>query len=98
MDWHRFGDWIDLSDDGNTLVTYGDDGVYVLERQGTTWQPSQMLVQSNPETDSNWYSSPAFGRALSISGDGFTVAIRWPEESSKVTCMEWVQFICIKYS
>lgn len=91
FDWHRFGTAIDLSDDGNTLVANGDDGVYILERQSSIWQPTQRLVQSNPQSDSSWYASPNFGAALSISGDGSTVAISWPEESSAATGIQGYQ-------
>jgi len=83
--WHLFGDPIDLSDDGNTLVAYGNSGVYVLERQSSNWKVTQHLVQSNPGSDSNWYGSPNFGTTLSISGDGSTVASSWQEESSAST-------------
>jgi len=90
-DWHVFGDAIDLSDDGNTLVASGVNGVYVLERQGSIWQPTQRLLQSNPQSDSDWYNSAGFGAALSVSGDGSTVAISWPEESSASTGVQGYQ-------
>jgi len=88
--WRRFGEAIDLSDDGDTLVAKSDNDVYVLERQNSIWQPTQRLVQSNLPSEDTYYP-PGFGAALSISGDGSTVAISWPQESSASTGVQGYQ-------
>jgi len=61
-----------------------------LERQNSIWQPTQRLVQSNLPSEDTYYP-PGFGAALSISGDGSTVAISWPQESSASTGVQGYQ-------
>ena len=51
-------------------------GVYVFERTGGTWTQSAYLKSSNDE------GSDFFGAAVAISGDGGTIAIGEPGESS----------------
>ncbi|MFS1526412.1 histidine kinase [Microbulbifer sp. 2304DJ12-6] len=93
----RFGRSISLSDDGNTLAVgaYGDnsdavgiDGdqsnysaffsgaVYVFSRTGASWAQQTYIKASN--TDEN----DLFGRWVSLSGDGNTLAVGAPREGS----------------
>ncbi|WP_299947380.1 FG-GAP repeat protein [uncultured Microbulbifer sp.] len=93
----RFGRSVSLSDDGNTLAVgaYGDnsdavgiDGdqsnysaffsgaVYVFSRTGASWAQQTYIKASN--TDEN----DLFGRWVSLSGDGNTLAVGAPREGS----------------
>ena len=93
------GGSLDLSSDGNTLVVGASDedsstrgsvrnnlvrgsgAAYVFIRNTTgTWSQQNFLKASNID------ENDAFGRSVSISGDGFTLAIAAPrEESNAIT-------------
>lgn len=71
-----FGHAVSISDDGLTAVAgaYGDDGfgifsgsAYVYRYNGLTWEETKLHASD----DSN---SSQFGRFISISGDGLTIA------------------------
>lgn len=89
-DSDRFGRSVSLSDDGNTLAAgannerSADDGingnqadnsalsagaVYVFSRSGTTWSQQAYVKASNSE------ASDQFGRSVSLSGNGNTLAV-----------------------
>lgn len=94
-----FGSSIAISRDGSTLAigafgeaskgaggtAPGDDdapsagAVYVYVRVGMAWQPRAYLKPSNPD------SGDQFGFSLALSGDGATLAIGAPGESSAGT-------------
>jgi len=94
-----FGRAISLSDDGNTLAvgavaedssatgiggaeTNGADGsgaVYVFTRSGSTWAQQEYLKASNTEAGDD------FGRAVSLSDDGNTLAVGATAEDSSAT-------------
>ena len=78
-----FGRALALSTDGSTLAVGapGEDGsatdsgaVYVFTRSGTTWTQQQRLKAAQPD------ASDAFGTAVSLSGDGGTLAASAPGE------------------
>jgi hypothetical protein len=78
-----FGRALALSTDGSTLAVGapGDDGtatdsgaVYVFTRSGTTWTQQQRLKAAQPD------ASDAFGTAVSLAGDGATLAASAPGE------------------
>ena len=74
-----FGASVSLSSDGNTLAVaayyedpdgLGDAGsAYVFTRSGSTWTEEQKLTASDKGAGDN------FGRSLSLSSDGSTIAI-----------------------
>ncbi len=82
VDSDEFGNAIDLSDDGNTLVVgsamadtaTGYDGgcAYVFRRSGTTWTQRAKIIPSEA------VNSSYFGVSVAVSGDGSTVAIGSP--------------------
>jgi FG-GAP repeat protein len=95
-DQHRFGESLSLSGDGNTLVvgapnenggSTGVDGdktntngthsgaAYVFVRNGTQWTEQTYLKASNT------VYPMSFGRSVSISRDGSTIAVGAPDES-----------------
>jgi hypothetical protein len=84
-----FGASLSLSADGDTLAVgaWGEDGIasgsgaaYIFARTDTgTWQPKDYLKASNAG------SSDAFGLALSLSGDGNTLAVSAPYEAGNAT-------------
>ena len=79
-----FGSMVALSSDGNTLAVGaewedGDDdpaeaagAVYVFARTGTQWSQSAHFTPSKAE------SHDSFGRSLTLSGDGRTLAVGAP--------------------
>jgi hypothetical protein len=78
-----FGRALALSTDGSTLAVGapGEDGtatdsgaVYVFTRSGTTWTQQQRLKAAQPD------ASDAFGTAVSLAGDGGTLAVSAPGE------------------
>lgn len=96
----EFGSSLALSADGNTLVVgapleasngvgvnpaQGNDlkpasgAVYVFSRVGSTWTQSAYLKASNSNTDDT------FGSSVALSGDGNTLAVGAPSESSDGT-------------
>lgn len=95
----HFGKTLSLSDDGNTLAVgaYREHGsnsgingdqssgtrlsgaVYVFKRSGTEWSQQAYIKASN-----TGYSD-YFGFALSLSGDGNSLAVGAPEEDSNAT-------------
>ncbi|MFG1489850.1 hypothetical protein ABMA58_11430, partial [Oceanospirillum sp. HFRX-1_2] len=83
-----FGNTLSLSDDGNTLAVgaYNEDGVvtssgavYVFKRTGTTWSQQAYIKASNIG------GQDAFGFALSLSGDGNSLAVGAYNEDSDAT-------------
>lgn len=94
-----FGASVSLSNDGNTLAvgaysessnTLGINTVpneladasgaaYVYRRNGTTWLETSFIKATNPEADDE------FGRALSLSGDGNTLAVGSKIENSSTS-------------
>ncbi len=84
-----FGESVDLSDNGNTLVVgtpsahypvYPWSGsAYVFTRSGTSWSQQAVLQASNAQ------SSDEFGTTVTISGDGNTVAVFASGEDSGAT-------------
>ena len=97
-DW--FGGSLSLSSDGNTLAVGanfedsnamgigGDDNnnlatesgaVYVFSRSGTTWT-QQAYVKASNTGENDW-----FGRNISLSGDGNTLAVGALKEDSNAT-------------
>jgi hypothetical protein len=66
----HFGNAVDLSDDGSTLVVGADydDSAYVFRRTNGVWAEEGHLVALNAGQDS-------FGVAVAVSGDGMTVAV-----------------------
>ncbi|MFS1526376.1 FG-GAP repeat protein [Microbulbifer sp. 2304DJ12-6] len=96
----RFGKAVSLSGDGNTLAvgTHGEDSnatgingdqsnndfiesgaVYMFARTGTTWTQQAYIKASNTNLDDR------FGVTVSLSGDGNTLAVGAPNESSNAT-------------
>ena len=96
----KFGTELSLSSDGNTLAlgapyeksnatgvngnqtdnsSTGAGAAYVFTRTGTTWSQQSYLKASN--TDANDY----FGRKLSLSSDGNTLAVGAGMEASNAT-------------
>jgi len=78
-----FGRSLALSTDGSTLAVGapGEDGtatdsgaVYVFTRSGTTWTQQQRLKADWPDADD------AFGTAVSLAGDGGSLAVSAPGE------------------
>ncbi len=95
-DW--FGVSLSLSNNGNTLIvgarneesagrgvnaiqtdnSASDSGAaYVFVRNGDTWSQNAYLKASNADADDN------FGTAVTVSGDGLTIAVGADEESSR---------------
>lgn len=95
-----FGQVVDLSGDGNTLAVGarlegsaatdiggdqndnsagGAGAVYVFSRSGSSWQQQAYIKASNTE------ASDFFGVAVSLSGDGDTLAVGAYQESSADT-------------
>ena len=96
----EFGRALSLSADGNTLAvgaasedsaasgingeqsdnsTFSSGAVYVFVRSGVLWQQQAYLKSSNPEL------ADRFGGAVSLNGDGSTLAIGAPLEDSAAT-------------
>ena len=96
----RFGFSVSLSSDGNTLAVgaYGEDSeatgvggndalngaglsgaVYVFSRSGSTWSQQAYVKASNTEASDN------FGRSVSLSLDGNTLAVGANGEDSDAT-------------
>ncbi len=94
------GDSVALSSDGNTLAAgspmessaakgingnqadesaYDAGAVYVFRRSGNTWRQQAYIKPSNTRPGSN------FGHAVRLSGDGNTMAVSAPFESSAAT-------------
>jgi hypothetical protein len=80
-----FGRALALSADGSTLAVGapGEDGtatdsgvVYVFTRSGTTWTQQQSVKAAEPD------AGDAFGTAVSLAGDGGTLAVSAPGEDS----------------
>jgi hypothetical protein len=85
----RFGITLDLSTDGNTLAvgSYREDGiasdsgaVYVFSHNGTDWSQQGSLIKA-----SNAESSDEFGRSVSLSANGDTLAVGAHFEDSNTT-------------
>ncbi|HFE31694.1 MAG TPA: integrin [Gammaproteobacteria bacterium] len=95
-----FGVSLALSDDGNTLVTgaHGEDSsatgidgdqannlaptsgaMYLFTRNGTVWSQQAYVKASNTSP------SDKFGTSVALSGDGTTLAVGAPQESSAAT-------------
>jgi hypothetical protein len=95
-----FGESVSLTSDGNTLVvgarseassatgvngdqldnsTENAGGVYVFTRSGSSWSQQAYIKASNT------YRQGLFGSAVSISGDGNTIAVGATGESSAAT-------------
>jgi hypothetical protein len=95
-----FGKTLALSSDGNTLAVgapYEDSNatgvngdqannsvsaagaVYIFNRSGVTWTQQAYIKASNPDVDDN------FGKSLSLSGDGATLAVGADQEGSIAT-------------
>ena len=95
-----FGVSLALSDDGNTLVTgaHGEDSsatgtdgdqadnlaptsgaMYLFTRNGTAWSQQAYVKASNTSP------SDKFGTSVALSGDGTTLAVGAPQESSAAT-------------
>jgi FG-GAP repeat protein len=79
-----FGFAVSLSADGDTLavgaVNEASSGaVYVFVRTGTIWAQQAFLKASNPDVNDQ------FGGAVSLSGDGSTLAVGAMLESSSAT-------------
>jgi hypothetical protein len=84
----HFGSAVALSRDGNSLAvgspneSGGPSGnglsgaVYVFQRAGSTWSQEAYVKASNAGFDDN------FGHAVALSGDGNTMAVTAPRESS----------------
>jgi hypothetical protein len=75
-DHPEFGGAVSLSDDGATLVVGARDGsgvVVAYERTGETWAQAAELRPAEPRLDS--FDSNFFGRSVSLSGDGSTLAV-----------------------
>jgi len=80
----QFGAALSLSDDGSRLAVgapyhdglSGPGMAYVFGRSGTSWAFEQTLAASNPD------DGDAFGHAVVLSGDGYTLAVGAPLESS----------------
>lgn len=76
-----FGGAIALSADGNTLAVgargqAGSGAAYVFTRTATTWSEQALVTASNAE------AGDMFGISLALSGDGKTLAVGAPFESS----------------
>jgi len=67
--------------DGDQLdnTAFGAGAVYVLVRSGTTWTQQSYVKASNPG------SSDAFGRSVTLSGDGDTLVVGAQSEDSAAT-------------
>lgn len=75
-----FGETVDLSDDGNTLIAgsrrqdteVGQDSgaVYVFDFDGENWNQNSRLIGNG-----NQGGGDQFGQSVSISGDGRTIAV-----------------------
>ncbi len=86
-----FGFAVSLSNDGNTLAVgaHGEDGttiwtpdcgaVYIFTRDGDIWSLQRFRRSINE------YGQPGFGYALSLSGDGTTLAVGAYLEDSNAT-------------
>ncbi len=95
----NFGSWVSLSDDGNTLAVgapgedssatgingnQGDNSapdsgaVYLFVRNGTSWSQQAYIKASNTDPDDT------FGTAVSLSGDGNTLAVcaQWEDSNA----------------
>ena len=84
----KFGTSVSLSSDGNTLAvgapfedhSTSNSGVaYVFTRSGKNWQQKAYIKASNADADDY------FGNAVSLSGDGNTLAVAAEEEDSNAT-------------
>jgi hypothetical protein len=85
---HNFGVSVDISASGDDVIVgaYFYDGVeantgvaYVYTRSGVTWTEQAILVDSAPN------AADAFGRSVSMSGDGNTVAVGAYRDDDSVT-------------
>ena len=81
---YLFGISVSLSADGNTLAAGADTGdglgrVDVFTRSGTTWAHQQELSAAQVNDDD------FFGRYVSLSADGNTLAVGAPDEDSDGT-------------
>ena len=80
-----FGIDISLSGDGSLLAVgatrdlFSENAVYVFERTNGSWQQQAFLQIENTQVTDN------FGRSVSLSADGTTLAIGAPQESSAST-------------
>lgn len=94
-----YGRAIALSNDGNTLVVgatfedgsatgiggidnndaSGSGAAYIFSRTGAVWSSSVYVKASNAQANDN------FGKSVSISGDGKTIAVGAPSEDSPAT-------------
>jgi hypothetical protein len=80
-----FGAAVALSADGNTLAagapgeSFGEGAAYVFTRTGAAWAQQAILTASQPDPNDH------FGVALTLSGDGNTLAVGAPEEDSSAT-------------
>lgn len=90
----RFGTDLSLSADGKTLAVgaRGKDSesgaVYVFVHSGTAWSEEAYIKASNAEADDQFGSTGGawtFGTAVSLSGDGHTLAVGAAFESSNAT-------------
>ena len=95
----QFGESVSISGDGNTLAVgaIGDDSsstginsvptnnnsnsgaVYIFRRNGGTWTQQAYIKASNADPNDN------FGRSVSLSADGNTLAVGVPFEASLLT-------------
>jgi hypothetical protein len=103
----QFGKVISLSADGDTLAVgvpderssatgingdqssnaaTGSGAVYVFARSGTTWTQQSYIKASNTGENDQ------FGSAVSLSGDGDTLAVGAPSEDSSATGIDGDQF------
>jgi len=78
-----FGQDISLSENGNTMAISSQVSVDVFERIDGAWQEQTLLEPSNA---GGW-----FGRSVSISADGSTIAVGAPYENSASQGLEGYQ-------